>query len=236
MAAISTAQTSAANNDPFAALDDSLSGAADRLLTQPTQRSVVPPAPSTTKNLSPVSGTATDLRATHWHQLRAQIEPVLKMQGLPPEVLAVVKVESGGNVSALSPKGARGLWQLIPETARRYGLIVSPSKDERLDPEKATWAATRYLRDLYGLFGDWRLTIAAYNAGEDAVSRAIARFGSREFDVLSLKRGLPEETRKYVPAVLTEMRRIGNASGPTAATRGAVRTASRVYASAELEE
>jgi hypothetical protein len=236
MAAAATAQTSAADNEHFAELDYSLSETADRLLTQSAQRNVDPIGPLTNKDLLPVSQAATEPRSARWRELRAQVEPVLKVQGLPPEVLAVIKVESGGNIFALSPKGARGLWQLMPYTARRYGLVVSASKDERLDPEKATWAATRYLRDLYILFGEWHLAIAAYNAGEDAVARAIAKFGSREFDVLSLKRALPEETRRYVPAVFAEMARITNASRSTPPTGGVVRNGSLAYASTELGE
>jgi hypothetical protein len=93
----------------------------------------------------------------------------------------------------------------MPETARRYGLMVSPDKDkdkdERLDPVRATRAAARYLRDLYGEFGDWKLVFAAYNAGEQAVQRARMRSGSN--DLQRLAAFLPSETRAYVPAVMT---------------------------------
>ena len=71
--------------------------------------------------------------------------------------MAVVLVESGGRPTALSAKGALGIWQLMPQTARRYGLTVTPEKDERLDVLKATRAAARYLHDLYGQFSDWKL-------------------------------------------------------------------------------
>jgi hypothetical protein len=204
------AQTSSAIDGQFSALDHSLNGAADRLLMTAN------PTPGSDQDAR-LAGTlqkprpsATSIESLRWSELRIQIEPILKAQGLPLEVLAVVKVESGGQLDALSPAGARGLWQLMPDTARRYGLIVSESKDERLDLEKATWAATQYLRNLHELFGDWRLALAAYNAGEEAVTRAIARSGSREFDVLSLKRAIPEETRRYVPAVLAQMRVMSN--------------------------
>lgn len=214
--AAAMAQSPSTIDQQFAALDHSLSGAADRLLTAGTpQRSPAFDRGASQEAAPPKTGSsATSIQSLRWRELRMQVEPILKAQGLPVEVLAVVKVESGGQLDALSRAGARGLWQLMPDTARRYGLIVSESKDERLDPEKATWAATQYLRDLRELFGDWKLALAAYNAGEEAVSRAIARSGSREFDVLSLKRAIPEETRRYVPAVLAQMRVMSDSIHP----------------------
>lgn len=214
-AAAAMAQSSSTIDDRFAALNHSLSGKADLLMATTALRAPGSDkvAPQTVV-LQKSGSAASSIRSVRWRELRMKIEPILKAQGLPVEVLAVVKVESGGQLDALSRAGARGLWQLMPETARRYGLIVSLSKDERLDPEKATWAATQYLRDLHELFGDWRLALAAYNAGEEAVSRAIARLGSREFDVLSLKRALPEETRRYVPAVLAQMRVMSDSIHP----------------------
>lgn len=113
---------------------------------------------------------------------------------------AVGQVESGFNPQARSPKNAVGVWQLIPETARRFGLRVDATVDERTDTPKATVAAARYLRYLFDRFGDWQLTLAAYNAGEARVQSAIARAGTRQFDVL--KAYLPAETAAYVPAVL----------------------------------
>ena len=134
-------------------------------------------------------------------------EPILREESVPLELAAVVLVESGGSPFALSPKGARGLWQLMPGTARRYGLFVSPLRDERLDPYKSTRAAARYLRDLYSQFGDWSLALAAYNAGEDAVQRAMDRTSVRTFS--SVAAALPVETRNYVPAVLRALRLLG---------------------------
>ena len=96
-------------------------------------------------------------------------------------MLAVVLVESGGRMSALSPKGARGLGQSMPDTARSYGLAVTADRDERIEAMKATRAAARYLRDLHQRFGDWRLAFAAYNAGEQAVERAVAKSGFQDF-------------------------------------------------------
>jgi len=107
---------------------------------------------------------------------------------------------------ALSPKGARGVWQLMPETARRYGLAVSDVLDERLDVEKSTRAAALYFRDLYQQFGEWQLAFAAYNAGEQAVGRAVARAGQRDFT--SVRDALSSETRNYVPAVREAIKRL----------------------------
>lgn len=133
------------------------------------------------------------------------IGKVLAEYGLPQWLTAVVVVESGGNPSALSPKGARGLWQLMPGTARRYGLRVDDGVDERLDPMKSTYAAVRYLRDLYGTFQEWPLTLAAYNAGEDRIQKVMATTGIRLFEEMARGRLLPDETIHYVPAVLNLM-------------------------------
>ncbi len=133
-------------------------------------------------------------------QLRPIIEPILCAEGVPPNVDGLVLVESGGLTTALSRKGARGIWQLMPDTARRYGLAVSRRRDERSDVAKSTLAAARYLRDLYRRFGDWKLVFAAYNAGEYAVEHAVDRVGQRDF--FAIRYALPQETRAYVPAVL----------------------------------
>jgi membrane-bound lytic murein transglycosylase B len=141
-------------------------------------------------------------------QLRAVLTPILRDEGIPNEVAAVVLVESAGSIAALSPKGARGIWQFMPDTARRYGLAVTADRDERIEVIKSTRAAAHYLRDLYQRFGDSRLALAAYNAGEQAVERAIARTGQRTFSRIG--RVLPEETRNYVPAVIQAMELLGS--------------------------
>ena len=138
--------------------------------------------------------------------LRWIIEPELARAGLPRELVGMVLVESGAQTLALSSKGARGLWQLMPETARRYGLTVTTERDDRLDTEASTRAAATYIRDPLVRFKDWRLVLAAYNAGEDTVQSAIARAGTSDFQILSAKRLIPEETRNYVPAVLRAIR------------------------------
>lgn len=134
--------------------------------------------------------------------LQPMLEPILRQEGVPQQMAAVVLVESGGQSAALSPKGARGLWQFMPDTARRYGLVVTASLDERLDPYKSTRAAARYLRDLHTQFGNWPLALAAYNAGEDTVQRAVDRTSTRDFSSISRMGILPLETRSYVPAVM----------------------------------
>ncbi len=115
---------------------------------------------------------------------------------------AVAYVESRNNPQALSPKGARGIYQFMPDTARRYGLRVGAGHDERTDPLKSRVAAARYLEDLFEQFGDWKLALAAYNAGEGRVQGIIERTGIRDFMQMAWLKLLPEETRRYVPAVL----------------------------------
>jgi soluble lytic murein transglycosylase-like protein len=138
-------------------------------------------------------------------QLRPIIDSIFRQAGLPSELVAVALVESGGETTATSPKGARGVWQFMPETARLYGLVVDCARDERLDIAKETRAAARYLRDLHAQFGDWKLALAAYNAGEQAVLAAMVKTHTASYDLLSSSRALPAETRAYVPAVISAM-------------------------------
>ena len=135
-------------------------------------------------------------------QMKPILAPILQEEGIPYKIAALVLVESGGQPTALSPKGARGIWQFMPDTARRFGLTITNETDDRLDVLKSTRAAARYLRDLHAQFGDWSLALAAYNVGEMAVEKAVLRSGSRDFALLSSKRLIPAETREYVPAVM----------------------------------
>ena len=135
-------------------------------------------------------------------QLKPVLAPILREKGIPDEIAALVLVESGGQPTALSPKGARGIWQLMPDTARRFGLTVDRGTDDRLDVPKSTRAAARYLRDLHAQFGDWSLALAAYNAGEMVVQNAVLSSGNKDFALLISKRLIPAETRAYVPAVM----------------------------------
>jgi membrane-bound lytic murein transglycosylase D len=144
--------------------------------------------------------------------LRPVVEPILRTHGVPIDLVAVILVESEGRATALSPKGARGLWQLMPDTARRFGLRVDETHDDRLDLFKSTDAAAQYLHDLYAQFGDWKLALAAYNAGEANVGIAILKAHTQDFNQLASLRMLPPETRNYVPRVLATAGLIGQSS------------------------
>jgi membrane-bound lytic murein transglycosylase B len=169
-------------------------------------------------------------------QLRPTLTPILREEGVPDEVAALVLIESAGLATALSPKGARGIWQFMPDTARRYGLAVTADRDERIELVKSTRAAARYLRDLNQRFGDWRLTFAAYNVGEQAVERAVTRTGDGDFS--RIDRALPEETRNYVPAVMHAMELLGssNQEALSALKSGRASVRSVLYASTERAE
>jgi membrane-bound lytic murein transglycosylase D len=127
-------------------------------------------------------------------------EELLKKHGMPDELKYLAVVESALEPRALSVAAAVGLWQFIPSTGTRYGLRQDWYVDERSDPFKATEAACRYLKYLYGLFGDWHLALAAYNCGEGRVAAAIKTSGKRNF--WDLYPYLPLETRGYVPAFI----------------------------------
>ena len=120
---------------------------------------------------------------------------VLKKEGLPPDLVHLVFVESGFNVHARSVSAAVGPWQFLRSTGRLFGLTVNQWVDERKDPEKSTVAAARYLKHLYSIFGDWPLALASYNAGEGTVLRAIKRQGTTNYWDLRL----PRQTEDYVP-------------------------------------
>jgi membrane-bound lytic murein transglycosylase D len=126
---------------------------------------------------------------------------VFRQKGLPEELVFTAMIESGFNPVAVSRVGAKGMWQFMAPTARRYGLRVDRWLDERLDPEKSTVAAANYLKDLYSIFGSWELVQAAYNAGEMKVLRAIQGTGSRDFWSLTQTRFLMDETKNFVPAI-----------------------------------
>lgn len=130
------------------------------------------------------------------------IQEEFARQGIPPDLAYMALIESGFHTSALSSAGARGLWQFMPATAKRFGLVINETTDERLDPVKATKAAALYLKTLYGQFGSWPLAVAAYNCGEGRVSNAIARTGAACFWELANQDALPRETRLYVPSII----------------------------------
>jgi membrane-bound lytic murein transglycosylase D len=121
---------------------------------------------------------------------------VLAKNGLPKELKYLAVVESERKTNARSWVGAVGPWQLMPATARGLGLKVNRAVDERRDVYKSTRAASRYLNDLFDLYGDWLLVLAAYNGGPGKVNSAIKRSGSRDYWVL--QKYLPAESRKHV--------------------------------------
>ncbi|MDP9049139.1 MAG: lytic transglycosylase domain-containing protein [Acidobacteriota bacterium] len=208
----SKAQSSSpALRQPFAEISESLTMKADTLLIAADEPvpTAVEATPDIERQPMPSQIVNPSAAVARVELLRPAIDPILRGEGVPVELAAVVLVESGGNTAALSPKGARGLWQLMPDTARRYGLVVDGARDERVDIEKSTRAAARYLSDLHLQFGSWPLALAAYNTGEQNLQRAINRSRSAEFTVLSSTGRLPSETISYVPAVLAATRSFG---------------------------
>ena len=128
-------------------------------------------------------------------------EDALDALGLPLELKYLPVIESALDPNAVSRVGATGLWQFMLSTGRRYGLTVNSLVDERRDPYKATEAAAHYLKDLYKIYGDWALALAAYNAGPGNVNKAIHRAGGVR-DYWKVYPYLPRETRGYVPAFI----------------------------------
>ena len=128
-------------------------------------------------------------------------EEALDKHGLPLELKYLPVIESALNPVAVSRVGATGLWQFMLRTGQGYGLQVNSLVDERRDPHKSTEAAVRYLKDLYAIYGDWNLVIAAYNCGPGNVNKAIARSGGKR-DYWQIYYNLPRETRGYVPAFI----------------------------------
>ena len=179
---------------------DSLAGELAKAIA--IEREALSPTPAAERFVLPNARPLPRALHTRLAAARLSLGPILVEERVPLELLSVAYVESGFNSMALSPKGARGVWQFMPATARRYGLSVDGAVDHRTHTALATRAAARYLRDLHGQFGDWKLALAAYNAGEGRVRSIIRRTGVRDFDEMSRRRLLPAETRAYVPSVL----------------------------------
>jgi len=135
----------------------------------------------------------TKMRSRSYFKL---IDTIFTKYGLPVQLKYLAVVESDLKTTALSRVGAKGLWQLMPVTARQLGLKITRKYDERTHAYKSTVAAAKYLRDLYNEYGDWLLAVAAYNGGPGKVDRAIRRSKSRNFWVLQTY--LPAESRAYV--------------------------------------
>lgn len=141
-----------------------------------------------------------------WLARSAKYVPAIELElakaGLPRDLAYLAMIESGYNPSAVSRAGAGGLWQFMPATGRHYDLTINSWVDERREPEKATKAAIRYLGNLYRMFGDWHLAVAAYNTGEGKVDQAIRQHGTTSFWELAAREGLYMETRHYVPKLI----------------------------------
>lgn len=152
-------------------------------------------------------------------QYLAYARQVFRDRGMPEELANLAIVESGYRPNAVSSAGAAGAWQFMPGTGAKYGLIQDSWQDERFDPYKATEAAADYLQALYSYFGDWPTAIAAYNAGEGKMSRALAGTGGKDFfevkarnHLLDEKAQLRDETKQYVPRFLAVTKIMRNLS------------------------
>jgi membrane-bound lytic murein transglycosylase D len=140
-----------------------------------------------------------------WLHLPIMVE-ILESQGVPPELIYVVLVESSFKGKAIGPGGSGGYWQLMSATARSLGLRVDRWVDERMDPIKSTEAAAKYLRTMYERYQSWPLALAAYNAGDGPVQQAIRRCGTTDFWAISKTGSLPKITRAYVPKILAAIK------------------------------
>jgi membrane-bound lytic murein transglycosylase D len=128
----------------------------------------------------------------------SRLKPIFAAQKVPPELVWIAEVESGFDPRARSPVGAAGLFQLMPATAKRYGLHRWPF-DQRYQPDESAAAAAHYLHDLHNRFKDWRLALAAYNSGEGTVDRLLQNRKAHSFDAIAPH--LPAETQMYVPKI-----------------------------------
>ena len=130
------------------------------------------------------------------------IRRVLAQEGVPQDLIYLAQAESAFQPDAVSRAGARGIWQFMAPRGEEYDLDRSYWVDERSDPEKATRAAAQHFRDLYAMFGDWYLVMAAYNSGPLTVARAVQHTGYADFWQLQKLNALPRQTQNYVPIIL----------------------------------
>lgn len=139
-----------------------------------------------------------------------ELYEILIAEGIPPEFAYIPMIESGFNIRAVSRKNAVGLWQFMKPTGLKYGLRIDNWVDERMDVEKSTTAAAKYMKVMFNRFQSWELVMAGYNCGEKRVNKAIRKTGSTDFWTLSKK--LPRETRNYVPKVHAALTIVSNPS------------------------
>ena len=133
---------------------------------------------------------------------RPMVQRILDEEGLPQELIYLAQAESSFLPRARSYKAAVGMWQFVQFRGREYGLNQTKETDDRMDPERATRAAARHLRDLYAMFGDWYLAMAAYNCGPGCVDHAVQHTGFADFWTLANLNVLPKQTANYVPLIL----------------------------------
>ncbi len=133
---------------------------------------------------------------------RSMIQRIFNEEGVPSDLMYVAVLESGFSPRAVSYKAAVGMWQFVAPAAKDYRLGMTPLADDRMDPEKSTRAAARYFRNLYQMFGDWNLALAAYNCGPGCVDRAVQRTGYADYWKLREMHALPRDTEQYVPVIL----------------------------------
>lgn len=149
---------------------------------------------------------ATEIGLAPTRPILPRVQAILVANGLPRELSAVPAIESHYQPLARGSHGEFGLWQLRPGTARRFGLQVSRQRDDRAHIDRSTQGAARYLAFLHDRYDDWALALAAYNAGEGRVDRALARQPGASFWDLVEGRALPVTSREYVPKILAVVR------------------------------
>jgi membrane-bound lytic murein transglycosylase D len=142
---------------------------------------------------------------------RPLIQRILDEEGVPQELIYLAQAESGFLPRVISRAKAAGMWQFVLLRGREYGLAQTPYSDERFDPEKATRAAARHLRDLYKHYGDWYLAMAAYNCGPGNIDKAVERTGYADFWELRRRNVIPRESSNYVPVILAMTIMVKNA-------------------------